>query len=82
MLELQFFIARGTLHSNDRKDTPTDTEGFKKYSIKIGSRAMICVSSFVKIIAGIQKLMRGTFTEHRQHGDLINQLSFSQKKES
>jgi hypothetical protein len=53
-----------------------------KYAVEMGSGAMICIPSFIKIGSGIQKLMRGGGVIHRQHGDLISLLSFFQKQES
>jgi hypothetical protein len=47
-----------------------------KYIVEMGSGPMIYIPSFVKIGAGIEKLI------HRPHGDLINLLSFLQNKES
>jgi hypothetical protein len=49
-----------------------------KYAFEIGSSAMI----YIKIGSGIQKLMRGDSQTHRQHGDIISVLLFSQNKES
>jgi hypothetical protein len=50
-----------------------------KYAVEMGSSAMIYIPSFIKIASGIQKLMGGI---HRQHGDRISLLSFSQNKKS
>jgi hypothetical protein len=50
-----------------------------KYAVDMGSGAMIYIPSFIKICSGIQKLIREL---HRQHGDLISLLLFSQNKES
>jgi hypothetical protein len=44
-----------------------------KYSVEMGSGAVIYVPSFVKIGSGIQKLIGG---RHRQQGDLISLLIF------
>jgi hypothetical protein len=43
-----------------------------KYAIKMGSGAMIYISSFMKIGSGIQKLIGGG--EHKQDGDGISLL--------
>jgi hypothetical protein len=53
-----------------------------KYAAGLGSGAMMCVPSFIKIVSGIQKLIWGDSQEHRQHEDLISLLSFFQNKES
>jgi hypothetical protein len=45
-----------------------------KYSVEIGSNAMIYIPSFINIGSGIRKSIRGGI--HRQHGDLISILSF------
>jgi hypothetical protein len=50
------------LHSNDRgcKYRQTDWwEGLRKYTVEIGSGAMIYIPNFIKIGSGIQKLMDG-----------------------
>jgi hypothetical protein len=44
------------LPSNDRKD-------YMKYAVEMGSGAMIYVESFMKTGSGIQKLLRGLFTD-------------------
>jgi hypothetical protein len=44
-----------------------------KYAVEMGSSAMIYRPSFIKTGSGIQKVIGGI---HRQHGDLINLLSF------
>jgi hypothetical protein len=44
-----------------------------KYAVEMGSGAMICIPSFIKIGSGIQKL-KGGIHGHRQHGDLISLL--------
>jgi hypothetical protein len=36
--------------------------GFTKYSVEMGSGAIICIESFIKIGSGIQNLMGG-FTD-------------------
>jgi hypothetical protein len=48
----------------------------------MGSGAMIYIPAFIKIGAGIRKLIRGDTQIHRKHGDLIRQLLFFQNKES
>jgi hypothetical protein len=47
-----------------------------RYAAEIGSGAMIYIPSSIKIGSGIQKFIRRM---HRQHGDLISQLSFVSK---
>jgi hypothetical protein len=52
-----------------------------KYAVEIGSGAMMYVPSFIKTGSGIQKLMgRIHIQTHRQHGDLISLLLFSQNR--
>jgi hypothetical protein len=47
---------------------------FKKYAFRMGSDAIIYISSFIKFGSGSQKLI-GWYTEtHRQKGDRINLL--------
>jgi hypothetical protein len=46
-----------------------------KYSVDMGSSAMIYIPSLIKIGSGIQKLIGG-FPD-TQHGDRISLLSFS-----
>jgi hypothetical protein len=41
-----------------------------KYSVEMGSDAMIYIPSFIKIGSAIQKLI------HREHGDRIGLFSF------
>jgi hypothetical protein len=54
-----------------------------KYTIEIGSGAMICIPSFIETGSGIQKLIRGYRQAHEQHGDLMRLLLFFfQTKES
>jgi hypothetical protein len=53
-----------------------------KYAVEMGSDAMIYIPSFIKTGSGIQKLIRGDTQTHRQHGDLISQLSFLQNNNS
>jgi hypothetical protein len=50
-----------------------------KYAAEMGSGAMICIPSLIKIRSDIRKLIGGI---HRQHGDLISILLFFQSKES
>jgi hypothetical protein len=57
-------------------------EGFIKYAVEMGSGAMICIPSFIKIGSGIHKLMGADIRTHRQHGDLISLFLFFQNKES
>jgi hypothetical protein len=52
-----------------------------KYAVEMGSGAMICIPSLIKIGSDIQKLIGGIH-RHRQHGDLISLLLFFQNKES
>jgi hypothetical protein len=40
-------------------------EGFVKYAVEMGSRAMMCIPNFIKIGSGIPKLIGGI---HRQRG--------------
>jgi hypothetical protein len=52
-----------------------------KYAVEMGSGAMICIPSFIKIGSAIQQLMAGGDTQththnHRQQRDLIS-LYFS-----
>jgi hypothetical protein len=53
-------------------------KGFMKYTVEMGSRAMIVIPSFVQTGSAIQKLMGGI---QRQHGDRIRLLLFFQNKE-
>jgi hypothetical protein len=46
-----------------------------KYTVDMGSGAMICVPSLIKICLDVQKLVMGIQT-HRQHGDLLSLLLF------
>jgi hypothetical protein len=68
------------LLNNDRKDIyyrRTDWwEGFIKYTVEMGSDAMIYIPSFIKTGSGIQKLMRRDIQTHRQQGYLISLLIF------
>jgi hypothetical protein len=34
-----------------------------KYAVEMGSGAMICITSFIKIGSGVQKLIRGIHTD-------------------
>jgi hypothetical protein len=47
-----------------------------KYTMEMGSGAVIYIPSFIKIGSGIQKLIRGDIQTHRQHGDRKSQLWF------
>jgi hypothetical protein len=49
-----------------------------KYTVEVGSGAMICIPNYVNIGSAIQKLIRGGI--HRQHGDRISVLLFFQNK--
>jgi hypothetical protein len=53
-----------------------------KYTVQVGSVAMIYIPSFIKNFSGIQKLMMGDSQTHRQHDDLISLLLLLQTKES
>jgi hypothetical protein len=57
-----------------------------KYTVVMGSDAMIYMRSFIKIGSGIKKLLGGGIhiqkQTHRQQGDLISLLLFFQHKES
>jgi hypothetical protein len=68
--------------SNNRRTRIDTQEGFMKYAVEIGSCAMICIPSFIKIISTIQKLIRGDTQTHRQHGDRVSLLSLFRDKES
>jgi hypothetical protein len=46
-------------------------EGFMKYTVEVGSGAMIHIPSFIKIGSGIRKLIGGI---HRLHGHRISVL--------
>jgi hypothetical protein len=50
------------------------------YAFEIGPGAMIYIPNFIEIGSGIGKILRGC--THRQHGDLLSLLLFSQNKES
>jgi hypothetical protein len=50
-----------------------------KYAVEMGSGAMICIRSFIKIGSSIQKLILG-IQRHRQHGDPISILFFRNKE--
>jgi hypothetical protein len=47
-----------------------------KYIVEMGSGAMICISSFINIGSGIQKLIERDTQTHSQHADLISLLLF------
>jgi hypothetical protein len=49
-------------------------ERFMNYVVEMGLVAVICISSFIKIGSGIQKLMAGDTQIHRQDGDRIRLL--------
>jgi hypothetical protein len=53
-------------------------------AIEMGSGVMTHIASFINTGSGIQKLMwgRGDSQIHRQHGDIISLLLFSQNRES
>jgi hypothetical protein len=54
-----------------------------KYAVEMGSGTVIYIPSFIKIGAGIQKLMgEGNSRTQRQYGELINVFAFFQNKES
>jgi hypothetical protein len=53
-----------------------------KYTIEMGSGALIYIPSFIKIGSGIQKVVGGEgCIDHRQHGDLISLPLLFQNKE-
>jgi hypothetical protein len=52
------------------------------YAVGMGSEAIIYVSSFIKILSGIQKFTREDTQTHRQQCDLIILPLFLQNKES
>jgi hypothetical protein len=52
-----------------------------KYAVEMGSGALICIPSFMKIGSTIQKFIRGIH-RHIQHGDRLSLLKFFQNKES
>jgi hypothetical protein len=72
------------LPSNDRRDTHTDTqtEGFMKYVVEMGSSVMTYIPNFIKIGSGIRKLIGGYSQTHRQHEDRITLFSFFEIRES
>jgi hypothetical protein len=43
-----------------------------KYTVEMGSGAIIYIPSFIKIGSGNQKLIGGDSHTHRQHCDFIN----------
>jgi hypothetical protein len=45
-----------------------------KYTVQIGTGAMMYIASFIKIGSGIQKLIRGDIQAHRRDGDSISLL--------
>jgi hypothetical protein len=44
-------------------------EAFMKYAVEMGSGAVICILSFIKIGSGIKNLRGGDTQTHRQDGD-------------
>jgi hypothetical protein len=46
-----------------------------KYTVEMGSVAMIYIPNFIKIGSGVQKIMGEI---HRKHGDLISIIFFFQ----
>jgi hypothetical protein len=48
-----------------------------KYAVEMGSGAMICIRSFIRIGSGIKKLIGRDSETCRQRGDHISQLIFS-----
>jgi hypothetical protein len=50
-----------------------------KFTVEIGSNAMIYIPTFIKIGSAIQKLRGGI---HRQHCDSISLILFFQNRES
>jgi hypothetical protein len=55
-------------------------EGFTKYTVELGSGAMMHIPCFIKIGSSVQKLIRTDAHVHRQHGD--HKPTFIQDKES
>jgi hypothetical protein len=53
-----------------------------RYTIEMGSGVMTHIPSFIKAGSVIQKLMVGDSQIHRQHGDIISLLLFSENRES
>jgi hypothetical protein len=49
---------------------------FMKYVVETGSGAIIYIPSFIKIGAGIQKLIKGGAQTYRQHDDCKSPLLF------
>jgi hypothetical protein len=47
-----------------------------KYTVEMGSFAVIYIPSFIKTGSGIQKLIGRDSQTHRQYGDCISLLSF------
>jgi hypothetical protein len=50
-----------------------------KYTVEMGSAAMIYIHSFINIDSGIQKLIWRNTQTHRQYGNLISLLLFFSK---
>jgi hypothetical protein len=42
-----------------------------KYAVEMGSDAMMCISSFMKIVSGMQKWIRGGDTQDRDRISLL-----------
>jgi hypothetical protein len=65
-------------------DTETDGRGIMKNTAEMESGGMTYIPSFVKTGSGIETLMGrgGGNHTHRQHGDPISIISFSQNKQS
>jgi hypothetical protein len=60
-------------------------KGFMKYAVEMGSGAIICIPSFIRIGLGVRKLLMGGNTHthtHRQQGNPISLLLFFKNKES
>jgi hypothetical protein len=51
-----------------------------KYAVEMGSGAMICIPSFIKIGSGIQKLIWRDAQAHRQDGYRISLLLFFKRR--
>jgi hypothetical protein len=49
--------------------------GIMNYAVEMGSGAVICIPSFIKISSGVQKLIGGIH-RHRQQHDLMSLLYF------
>jgi hypothetical protein len=53
-----------------------------KHAAEMGSGAVICIPSFIKIFSGIQKLIGRDTRTYRQQGDPIRLLLFFKNKKS